>query len=299
MAYAFARYEGGEPRTWRLYARIAQRVVVLVALGLVLSGWGKVPFAGLHLMGVLQRVALTYLLAALVILHVPRRAQWVLGAAVLLGYWALLVLVPVPGHGAGVLTPAGNLSGWVDRLVLTRPHIYGDGLVDPEGVLTTLPAVVTVLAGYWAARWLRARPVTCATSVALARAGALLTAVGGLWHLALPVNKWLWSSSYVALTAGLSLLLLAGAYHLIEVRGHRRLGRPLAVLGLNAIVLYVGSEQLAGWLKSVGFRSWAYDRLFAPTFGLDLGSTVYALAYAAFWWIVLYAMFRRRWFVTV
>jgi len=297
MAYAFARHTEAGRRPAALYGRIARRTLLLFLLGLVVSGLGRVPLADLHVMGVLQRIALCYLLASLAVLHLRPRTQLAVCAAILVGYWLTLTRVPVPGHGAGVLTPHGNLTGYIDRRVLGRSHLYADGPYDPEGLLSTLPATVTVVIGYWAGRFLRRAPVSSATSRRLAWSGVGFVVAGELSQLLLPINKRIWTSSFVLLAAGFSLLLLAAAFELVDVRGRGRLGWPFAVFGLNAIVVYMASELASGWLTSSGWRTTIWHHGFAPWLGPEVGSLAYALAFAGLWWLVLLVMYRRRMFI--
>src|SRR5436305_321830 len=140
-------------------------------------------------MDVLQRPALVYLVSSLIVPHVPRRAQLAVGSGLLPAYWAAMALVPVPGHGAGVLTPDGNLAGWIDRTLLGVKHVYGNGPVDPEGLLSTVPAVVTALIGFWAGDWVRHQQVTTQVTKRLATAGLALAAVGAAWATLFPINK--------------------------------------------------------------------------------------------------------------
>ena len=298
MAYAFARHENdyGRPKP---YGRVLRRTAILFLLGLFLSGLGRVPLADLHVMGVLQRIALCYLLASLAILHLKPKTQLIVGGLVLVGYWLALTHIAVGGYGAGVLTPIGNAAGAVDRAVLGRAHIYADGPYDPEGLLSTLPATVTVLIGYWAARWLRRQPVATATSKRLAVTGVGLAAAGQLAHVLLPINKRLWTSSFVLLAGGVSLLVLAAAFELVDVQQRRRAVFPFIVFGLNAIVVYVASELAQGWLTSSGWRDALYRHGFAAWLGFRLGSLAYALVLAAVLWTGLYALYRRRIFVKV
>ena len=302
MAFSFARHDATSARAgtpFRLYARIARRTATLFALGLVLSGLGRVPLAELHLMGVLQRIALCYLLAALAVMHLKPRTQVILCVVVLVGYWLTLTHVPVAGHGAGVLTPSGNAAGAVDRAVLGRPHLYANGPYDPEGLLGTLPATVTVLIGFWTARWLRRQPTSATTAKRLALTGAALVAAGELSHFVLPINKRLWTSSFVLLTAGMSLVALAAVFQIVDVRGHRRVGVPFLVFGMNAIVAYGASELAQGWLTSSGLRAAIYDHGFASWMGFRVGSLAYSLAFAALCWQALLVLYRRRIYLKV
>src|SRR5205823_2966873 len=190
---------------------------------------------------------------AILVLYTPRRAQLATGAALLVGYFALMTLVPVPGHGAGVLSPDGNLAGFIDRAVLGAKHVYGNGPYDPEGLLSTLPAIVTALIGFWTGDWIRQQRVTSAVTKRLTYTGLALAAAGVAWSPLFPINKKLWTSSYVLFTGGCALVLLALTYQLVEVHGFRKLGRPFEILGLNAILVYVASEGLAGFVDRPHF----------------------------------------------
>ncbi|TML61870.1 MAG: DUF1624 domain-containing protein [Actinobacteria bacterium] len=277
----------GAPST----GRILRRGVVLFAIGLALNGLPHVDLAEVHLLGVLQRIALAYVIAALVVRHVPRRRQVLVAGAILAGYWAALSLVPVPGHGAGHLSPAGNLTGYIDRTVLGARHLYGNGPSDPEGLLSTLPAVVTVLMGYWASEWLREEPRR------VVRVGVVCVLAGMAWHPLFPMNKKLWTSSYVLFTGGCALLVLAGVHRLVDV-GARRLV-AFEALGRNAILAFVGSEELGYLIQRAHLREEIYRRVFVPWAGLNLGSLSYALTELALLGLVLRALYARRWFLTV
>lgn len=280
------------------HGRVIRRAAVLFTLGLLLNSVGNGgDWEGLRLMGVLQRIGVVYLLAAVLVLHVPVRKQVRVAAVVLVAYWAM-VLLPVPGREAATLTPQVNVPGAVDRDLLGADHVYKGGAYDPEGLLSTLPAVVTVLAGFWAARWLRRQPLTSGTSRQMSVCATFLIGLGLAWGLVLPVNKRLWTSSYVVLTAGLSLLLLAACYQLVEVRGRRRWGWWATVFGMNAIVVYVASEQVGHWLDDWGWRRWLYDHVFSHA-GLHVGSLLYGVAFTALWWVVCWMLWRRRIFVKI
>src|SRR5436309_10413553 len=172
MAMSFARHR---PSPWKVLRRSA----LLFALGFFLNAFPHFAPGDVHIMGVLQRIALVYLLASVIVLHVPRRGQLAIGAVLLGGYWALMMLVPVPGHVAGVLTPDGNLAGWLDRAVLGMKHVYGNGPYDPEGLLSTFPAVVTALIGFWAGDFVRRQHVGSHVTRRLTTAGLALAAAGG------------------------------------------------------------------------------------------------------------------------
>jgi predicted acyltransferase len=295
-----------------LSLRIARRVVLLFALGLVLNlatpglQWllhgNAVDWGTLRIMGVLQRIALAYLIAILLILALGPRGRVVAVLAILLGYWAALAWVPVPVFGPGDLRPDTSLVTHIDRLILTRPHMY-KGRFDPEGLLSTVPAAATVMIGYLAGAWIRRSAAASRVTLTLALAGLAAIAIGWVWDLVLPINKALWTSSYVAYSAGWSLLLLAACYEVMEVRRWRRIGWPLVVLGVNAIALFFGSGIVARVLlasQAADGRSlyrWLYDNLFVPWAGPMNGSLAFSLATLGLWWLVLYALYRRGWFL--
>lgn len=318
MSFSLRKYTPENRPTATVYWRIFRRCALLFALGLLLAGtsltldWllnGKpLDFGTIRIMGVLQRIGLCYLLASLAALHLPRKGQWGLAVLLLLAYWGALQLVPVPGFGAGNLDPKGegSLVGYIDRLVLTPAHLLKRDIgFDPEGLLSTLPAVVTVLIGYFAGEWLRGRKAEAESSIQLALAGVSCVIVGHLWGFVFPINKQLWTSSYTVFTAGWALLLLAGLYYAIEVRRWCRWAWPFEVMGLNAIFLFVGSGMVARILikTHVGagegapsLYTWIYQKLFVPAAGQMNGSLAFALTTVLLWWLVLYALYRRRWF---
>ncbi len=314
MPFSFAKYTPENRPTAAVYWRILRRGVVLFALGLLLAlfslflDWaiaGKpINFSTIRIMGVLQRISLAYVLAAVAVLNLQRRWLWILAGLLLIGYWAAMQLIPVPGYGAGNLTPEGNLGGYIDQIILGKQHLYRGGPFDPEGLFSTLPALVTVLAGYFTGDWLRKQPIKSRTSVNLAIFGLICLIIGRLWGFLFPINKQLWTSSYVVFTAGWAMLVLALCYELIEVRGKRRWGLPLEVMGLNAIFLFVASGFFARILlkTKVGTETtyaWIYEHLFRSWAGALNGSLLFAIVMVSFWWLILYGMYRRRWFLKI
>ena len=319
LPFSMARHlDGRAPRRSALL-RIGRRVVLLMILGLLVNGFplllgnGNSVLGTLRLPGVLQRIAVAYLVAGLAVLFLRPRYQVVLAAALLIVYWAALQWAPVPGFGAGALTPHGNLAAWVDRSVFGSAHMYGGGApgYDPEGLLGSVVAAAGVLFGHWAGMLLRARHarrfnVTVLLTTAVGACGA-----GLLWSHDVPINKRLWTPSYVLLMTGLCLAVLA-VCHLAFDRAGRAVaavGLPLRVLGANAVLVYVGSElsaaALAHYHHAVGgiadapIPFWVWLRYLAPHFGTTGGALAYAGVILVLWWAVLAAMYRRRWFLRV
>ncbi len=297
-----------------LVRKTVKRAAVLFGLGLALSfysrGWRFLAGEGmdlsdLRIMGVLQRIALCYLAASLLFLYTSARTRWVVGAVLLLGYWATLTLVPVPGIGAGHLdVPQETIAAFVDRLVLGG-HLWvgADGLWDPEGLLSTLPAIVTTLLGLAAGRLLGRDDRTPTEKAALLLvAGVLLAAAGGAWGWVFPVNKSLWTSSYVLLTGGLAFSVLGVCYWFADVRGQRGWTRPFVIYGVNALLVFAGSSllaqtlariQVAGGEGTTSLQSWIYQTLFAPLAPPEMASLLYALVWVSGWFLVLRALYQR------
>jgi predicted acyltransferase len=275
----------------RIHVHVIRRTAVLLLLGLIFNGLLNFNWPEMRWPGVLQRIALCYFFAALIVLHTRWRAQAIIIAAVLLLYWAVTMLVPVPGRGAGDLTMEGCLSSWIDQQVIPGVLYYKYG--DNEGVISTFPAVCTALLGALAGQWLRSDRTGSRKAAGLAVAGICCVVAGYLWGLVFPIIKILWTSSYVLFAGGWSLLLLAVFYWVIDVKGYRRWAFPFVVIGMNAITIY--------FLQSfVDFD--AIARFFlggvAAHAGL-LAALVLPLGAFALRWLLLWFLYRHRVFFKV
>ena len=313
MAFSFAKYtEGDNKPTKQLYLRILRRSVILFILGLLLNGFWNYDFSTIRVMGVLQRISVAYLLASLAVLTLPKKGQWALAAVLLIGYWLVMSFVPVPAYGAGVLTREGNFAAYIDRLIITTAHLYkGDNynsLGDPEGLFSTLPAVVSVLIGYFTGEWLRKQPERSRTSINMVIAGLSCLVVGEVWNFWFPINKKLWTSSYVLFTAGIALILLAACYELIDVRKRREFGRPFEILGMNAILVFVASVLMIKTLVKTKIGAgedapttyaWINEHLFQSWAGVLNGSLIFAILTVLLWLAVAYGLYRQRWFLKI
>ena len=292
-----------ERRAAGLVGRVLWRSLAIFTLGLLLHALPWFHLATLRIPGVLQRIAVCYLLAALLVIVSSGGAGWRLQAAVagglLVGYWLLMTRVAPPGGVAGDLSPAGNLAGYVDRLVL-GPHLWQvSKFYDPEGVLSTLPAVATTLLGVLAGHWIRGAGPTGRTVGGLAIGGVAATAAGWLWALSFPINKSLWTSSYALFMSGLAALALAICYWMIEVRGWRRVTGPFVVLGVTALPLFFLSSLMARLLllirvgpDRIRLHAWLFEHLFAPWASPFNASLAFALAYVLLWWGLMWALHR-------
>jgi len=221
--------------------RILRRSALLYLLGILYYGGFSTPFEKIRLLGVLQRIALCYLFASLLFCYLKPKALAGVCVGLLLGYWALLSFVPVPGHGAGNFAEGANLANYVDQQFL--PLRKWDGDHDPEGLLSTLPAIASCLLGVFAGLLLKNTAVPDRKKVGyLAVAGVACLVVGWLWHLNFPVIKKIWTSSFVLVAGGYSCLLLAAFYQIIDVWKFQKWAAPFVWIGVNPITIYLGGR---------------------------------------------------------
>lgn len=310
MMYSFAgRMARGASRA-ALFAHVVRRSAIIFAFGLFMAAFPYFSLQTLHQLripGVLQRIAVCYLFAAVVALWLGWRGQLGVIAALLLGYWALMMLVPVPGYGVGRLDAEGNLAAYVDRMLLSG-HMWKTKW-DPEGILSTLPAIATTLFGSLAGIWLR-----CARSMPQKAAGLLAAGSAGLvlglvWHTVFPINKNLWTSSYAVFTAGFAGICLGVCYWLIDVRGWRAWAKPFVVYGMNAITVFVASGLVAKLLllmrtqtadgRTVSVWAYLYLTFFAPIASPKNASLLFAITYVLLWLGAMWYLYARKIFLKV
>lgn len=294
-SFAFARRREAGGETIQLYRRIARRAVLLVALGLVLNAVDVAPaFASMRFPGVLQRIGLVYLAAAIIVLNTGVRGRIVAAGALLLGHWALLGLVPFGGSPGGTLLPTANLSGYLDRLVFGHHALTELG--DPEGLLGTLPAIATTLLGNLAGGWLRADMPAGRRVAGLATGGTIVALLGVAWSVVLPLNKQLWTGSFALFTAGLGALALCACYAAIDLAGREAWARPFVWLGVNPLAIYFASE-FAGHLLERTINWQIFWNGFIPLFGPVLPdaavSLVMALCTVGIWTAVAGLLYTR------
>ncbi|MCL4514026.1 MAG: DUF5009 domain-containing protein [Firmicutes bacterium] len=292
------RQERAEDRR-AILRQVLKRTILLFLLGIFYNGGVSQPdlVSNLRVMGVLQRIALVYFFASVLVLTTSIRTQAASAVGLLVAYWLVMRLVPVPGFGAGVWTPEGNLVKYIDMHLLPG-QLYWDTW-DPEGILSTAPAIATGLLGVLTGHWLRAdkgprgETLTKGTRASyLFLAGVAGASLGLLAGLVFPINKSLWTSSFVLLTGGLSAALLAVFYWLIEVRGRGRWAFPLVVIGLNSIAIYLGVNVIP------------FDEITRRLVGGDI-SAMFGPGRAFFEaifqflieWLALLWMFRRKIFI--
>ena len=316
MVFSFhARLQRGESRG-AILLHAFKRSLILIAIGLIVNG---MPFVGIdwhayRFEGVLQRIAVCYFAAAVLVLWTGRRGQWIALAACLLGYWAMLRFAPVPGYGVPgrdipFMDPDRNLVAWLDRCFFAG-HLY-NGTRDPEGILSNIPALGTTLMGVLAGHWLRAQNRQAAVKVrGLLLAGVAGLVAGQVWNYSFPINKNLWTSSFVLFSGFFSLAFLAALYWIIEIKQWRGWWTiPALVLGMNAIGGFVADSLVYGpgygftVKNAVGARvPWhevAQSVLESTGLSAANASLVYSLAALLFCWFLLWLLWRRRIFLKV
>lgn len=300
LAFARRMEAGGSKRD--LYWKIFRRTAIIFALGLFINGFPYFDLAKIRIPGVLQRIAVCYFFASLVFLWTGWRGQAIAAAALLVAYWALMMLVPVPGYGAGDLSQQGNLAAYIDRALLAG-HTYTP-VYDPEGILSTLPAIATTLFGVLAGHWLRADRSPFEKAVGLFAFGMIGVVLGWVWNWWFPINKPLWTSSYVLFTGGLALQFLAFCYWLIDIKGYRKWSKPFVIFGVNALAVFVLSAILGRLMTlwripradgSMGnLKTFIYDHLFASWAQPVNASLMFAIFYVLFWLGVMAILYRKR-----
>jgi predicted acyltransferase len=291
MPLAISRRIAQGASKWKLFGHVLKRTIILVLLGLVFNGIFSLNFHDFRYTGVLQRIALSYLFAALITLKWDLKGQAIWTAALLLGYWLLMAFIPVPGIGHGVYTPEGNLAGYIDRLFLPGTFCcYGFG--DNEGYLSTIPSIATVMFGVLCGHLLRSSRSDRIKLQVLVGGGVLSLGLGLLWGMAFPIITRLWTSSYTLYANGWCMLLFALFYWVIDVLGYRRWAFPFIIIGLNAITIYVVQARFDFIHIANIFVHGIVTHAGAYYGALLLGASVLLVK-----WLFLYFLYRQRIFL--
>ncbi|MGQ0540246.1 MAG: acyltransferase family protein [Blastocatellia bacterium] len=314
-------------------ALITAAAVLSVILGFYFAGYLIVPYnvAGMRIPGVLQRIAVCYLIVSIIFLTTSWKQQTIIGIALLLIYWLLVTQIAVPGCEITTIDDkACNLAAYLDRTILTEAHIWRSAKVfDPEGILSTIPALVTTISGVLTGTWLIKKdegggikneadaetssfiphPSSLEKAAGMFFFGTLLLAAGWSWSLVFPLNKSLWTSSYVIYTSGLALLTLAFCYWLIDIKGYKRWAKPFVIFGVNALALFVFSGIFARMLgviklagaegKEISLQQWIFNNIFLSTLSPINASLMYAICFILFWLFLMWLLYRRRIFIKV
>lgn len=332
LSLSARRARGDDERAIR--HQIIRRGLLIFLFGFLVNGfpfftWGDVTGVAdptflqritdrlLHwrIMGVLQRIGIAYLVAGLLTLRTTLRQQIVIIAGLLFGYWFVMTALPVPGEGTiGALLldfPQRTMAAWSDRLVLDWSriglgnHTWVSSVTwDPEGVLSTVPAIATAMLGNLAGRWIAEKRPLTERLAGLFAAGALAMMVGLMWHWVFPINKSLWTSSYTLFTGGMACVALATVMWIVDFHKVRGWTKPFVVFGVNPIIAFIGSGVMARLIysiikvtqdgKRIPFQAWLYQHLFASWLSPINASLAFALAFVGFWYAILYYLYKRN-----
>lgn len=300
-----------------IFLHTLRRTVILFLLGLLVNSFPHFHLHTLRIYGVLPRIAICYFVVAMLYLISPGwRSKAVLAASALVIYWGLMRFVPVPGYGlpghdVPFLDRDGNLVAWLDRQIFSSSHLY-EGTRDPEGLISTIPSLGTALIGMLTAYWLRTGRSLIEKARGIAIAGGTGVLLGGLWNIWFPLNKKLWTSSFVLFAGGLSLLLLALSIWIVDIQNAKgtkeersRRFMLLLVFGTNAITAYVFSELLASAIDNIHLSSggnlqqWLYHSILAVVPNPAFASLLYSLGFVAVCWLPVYVLYRKRIFIKI
>lgn len=304
MVFSFAtRMARGQSRK-QLLLHALKRSAIIFALGIFLYAYPKFDWHTARIPGVLQRIAVVYLMASILVLFTGRVVRMIVTAALLIGYWLLMKYVSVPGYGPGVLTMDGNLVGYIDRSLIYN-HLWIAHRFDPEGILSTIPSIATCLLGFFTGEWMRSEHTPLRKVRGLLIGAAVGLIAGELWNIWFPINKMIWTSSYVLFTGGFALLVFAVCYWTIDVRGWKAWVVPFLIFGLNPIAIYF----LASFAETVlnvhhigndSIRHVVFSKFFRPTFSDPyLASLAWSVSFVLVSFLIAWLLYRRRIFIKI
>ncbi len=309
IVYAFSKkVESGAPKK-DLYVKVIRRTVIIFALGLLINGFPYYDLSSIRIMGVLQRIAICYLIASIIFLTGGIRWQAMWSVILLLVYWAFMEFYPVPGVGAGLYEPGKNFAAYIDSLVLSGHMWTVTQTWDPEGLFSTLPAISTTLFGVLTGHLLRSEKTPIEKTMLLLIIGNAAMFIGAVWDGWLPINKNIWTSSYAVFMGGLALVCLAFFYYIIDIKGYKKFTQPFLVYGMNAITVYVLSELGARIVNIItvtmpdgtkaGLRQYLFETVLAPFFGYMNGSLTYAIMYIILFYLLMLILYKKKIFIKI
>jgi len=278
---------------------VFRRAVIIYFLGLLVYAFPHFSLAHQRLLGVLQRIAICYLAASVIYLYTGIRAQIIWIVSLFSAYWLMMAFMNVPGWGPGNLSMEGNFAHYVDSIVLGQHNYANTKTWDPEGIVSTLPAIGTALLGVMAGHVLRWNVPLAVRRHRLLLAGVFLVALGLVWNIKLPINKKLWTDSFATFMAGLDFAVLAVFIWIVDEKGLKKWVKPFVIVGMNAITVYLASEFLAEFLDATGLHEKLYRQYFAPIASPMNASLLWALSFVALMYLLAWFLYKRRWFLRV
>jgi predicted acyltransferase len=288
-------------------ALVLTAVAAAAIVVLYFSGFAIVPynFGMMRISGVLQRIAVCYLITSIVFLNTNWKQQLGIGVALLLGYWLVMTTIPVSGCDVTTFNDkACNLAAYIDRTIIGESHIWRQAKVyDPEGIMSTFPAIATTISGVLTGTWLKSKRSDLDKASGIFFFGVVLFAVGWIWNSYFPMNKSLWTSSYVLATSGLALLTLGFCYWLIDIKGFKKWTTPFVIFGVNALALFVFSgifARIIGVYKIpsergiVPIQTWVYENIFLAIAQPIDASLLFAITFILFWLFLMWLLYRKQ-----
>lgn len=281
----------------RMLLTALRRSVILIVISLITQLLFHPGFAHLRFPGVLQRIGLVYFICTVLYLKTsPKTRDWLLGI-LLIGYYLLMAFVPVPDTGHASLDPATNMGAWLDRTIFSPNHLWVESHTwDPEGLLGTLPAIATGLFGMRVGSWLKRKDRDDSVKVSwMFTYGVAAVVTGLIWDMFFPINKALWTSSFVLYTGGWATIALAGCYWLIDVQGNKRFAAPFVAFGVNAITAYILSNYIPHYLNKIRIDGQSiYQLFFAPYFSPFNASLASAIVLVLLIWVLMRILYLRK-----
>jgi len=296
----------------KLIMTALKRALILFGLGLFLSLFPKIftepleAFRTVRIPGVLQRIAVVFFITAIIFIKTSPKTQLRLMIAILISYWLIMTLIPVPGVGYANLEKETNMGAWLDRLILGETHLWRSSKTwDPEGILSTLPAIGTGLFGLLIGSWLKRKDREESVKISwMFSIGTLAVIAGLIWDLCFPINKALWTSSFVLYTGGLATIGFALCYWLIDVQGYKGATKPFVVYGVNAITVFFLSGLIPRILmlikvnmpdgSTLNAKEWMYETFFTPYFSPINASLASAITFILIWLGILWWMYNKK-----
>jgi predicted acyltransferase len=303
MPYSFGhKLEGKTNETlnrakWEVYMALIKRTIILIVCGMVVNKALQFnDYEHTRFASVLGRIALSCFFAALIFLNFKLRTQIILFFSILIGYWVLMITIPVPGFGSGILTPEGNLEGYIDRILL--PGKLHRIVYDPEGILSTIPAIGTALLGIFTGQFLRIESENITMlrkGVIIGLFGIILLILGLIWGLAFPINKNMWTSSFVLYAGGWSMVLLSVFYLVIDVIGLKKWSMPFVWIGMNSILIYMAAHGIINFEStSIFLFSGLVKSLSEAWQEVWIGVGILLIQL-----MLLYFLYKKKWFLKV
>lgn len=306
MAFSFAKFEQGDGVNFALHKKIISRSIKLILLGWFLSLFPEFDFGTMRFFGVLPRIGICYFAASMIILHNRRRGQILWAGGLLIGYWLLMTLIPFPGRGENAWIFGANLAQYLDNLLLAG-HMWQPDF-EPEGIISTLPAIAQVVFGYFTGRLLRSTRDKMEITNLLFITGSFSIFLALCLEPFMPINKQLWTTSYVFYTSGIGLNILAICYWFIDIKQKTAALRPFIEFGSNAIIVYFGSDILATLLwkirlplggKTISLQGIIYHHLLQPILTDYNASLAFAILFTGFWFAVAHWLYKKNIFFKI